>query len=263
MNDVPEKDRLHKRSSALLCALWFATLSPSALLPQNSDPKRLQSEAVPESSTQDRTPRKAFTAIILYHVWDNDRQAFRDATALDGEGLSIRAVRADGAVVKGSIRNTPDGGIAFHRTITDPVARRVTYVEVDYGARAVRSRPLGRKLANANLAHSSVCTSDPTAEWSTLLGFSVVHWHEVRPRPADYWVAPALDCFLLKRAYDVEDGTGRFIAIHEAVFVVEGEPNPALFRIPAETEADPAIPVVKELLEAHRKSPQAAPKKDQ
>jgi len=262
MNDVPEKGRLHKGSSVFLCALWFATLSPSALLPQDSDPKKLQSEAVPESSTQDRTPRKTFTALILYHVWDNDRQAFGGATPQAGEGmLFIQAVRSDGAFVKGNVTNTPEGGIVLHRSITDPVARRVTYVGMNAGVREINSRPLGSKLARANLAHSSVCTNDAKAEWSTLLGYGVVHIHRVLDPEhesvlADYWLAPALDCFTLKRTYDFRPGR---IAVHEAVFVVEGEPNPALFQIPAgKPETDPALPVVKELEEAYEKSTQAA-----
>jgi len=248
-----------KTKRALLCPLLFSVFPPALLLSQSTEPTKSQSEPAPQGAAQDRTPRKTFTAIILYHVWDNERQAFQPGS----QRQFISAVRSDGASVRGLVQSTPNGGIVFGRAITNPVARQVRYVGKPNGW----VRTLGPKLAREDLAYSSVCTSDPKAEWSTLLGYGVVHIHRALVPEhgnilTDYWLAPALDCFPLKRTYDV-GGSGR-VAVHEAVFVVEGEPNPALFQIPAgEPEKDPAVPVVEKLEEAYHKATQTAPGNDQ
>jgi hypothetical protein len=167
-------------------------------------------------------------------------------TVLDRSGNEVRkeqrlvAVRRDGSRVNVRYLRAPDErGLAAQKHILDlPRAEEVSSDEL---TESVTTLPL-RKTAVEYYQRLPECTIQDAAERSTMLGYEVVRVVRQPGTPGDNmivrwddWVAPALNCFPLKRT--VLRGRAEadlYISNVSEVYQVKvGEPEASLFERPA------------------------------
>jgi len=185
--------------------------------------------------------RNPFTAFTLERYYDGSGALVRSYN-------SIYAVRSDGSWVRIWPWQDPNGRYVEIREIWDFSAKE--NIGIDGLTDSVTTWPLSDGQVAAFRIPDKTCADDLTLERATLLGYEVVKVQRQTLQTSrkfverdEFWLAPALDCFRLREV--LASGTiGGDIARtteREVIFVIPGEPSPALFQIPPDyTERSPS-----------------------
>jgi len=175
---------------------------------------------------------RAFTAFSIERKYDLNgaEQAYEYQT---------HARRSDGSMVRAYRRKAPTGEWMLVKVIGDVPARRTFAVEP--ATRSVATYSLGPQGASV-----PACAPDANAERATMLGYEVARVERALSSPPEQtlllesWVAPALNCFPLKWTATMGLTLGqKFRNVNEVLLVIEGEPAPSLFEIPADYKERP------------------------
>jgi hypothetical protein len=149
---------------------------------------------------------------------------------------SVYARRSDGSTVEDVKKQImPNGGWADLRIVMD--YGTATRTSIDPSTESLTSYHYPATAIARLAAPPTVCSSDPTAKHTLILGYDAVAVERALagPRPdwgkATDWEAPQLNCFPLMET--VEFGGGAGTLTREALLVKEGDPPPVLFEIPS------------------------------
>lgn len=160
-------------------------------------------------------------------------------TAPNVYGMSedrIGAVRSDGSKVEVRRLTSPAGNVVEQRTISDLAFLRRTTID------GLTQSFTTYKLDPKTTSPPSSCSNETGAPHSSLLGYDVVNDKSMLPGPADgssrfveTWRTPTLDCLALDERFTqiAADGTTYVTNIRQVTRVEAGDPDPALFTIPA------------------------------
>jgi len=150
---------------------------------------------------------------------------------------SIVATRSDGSIVTVKRYPSPDnsGNWVQPRVLLDvPGKRRIS---IDPRTESLLIYPMtDAGLAVQRTWQKSFCADRSNLQRSTLLGYEVLKVQAKGPEELEertMWMAPKLDCFPLRETHTAGPPSGptqRTAA--EALFVIEGEPSPSLFKVP-------------------------------
>ncbi len=152
------------------------------------------------------------------------------------------AVRSDGAWVLGRYLARPDGTEYLVRGITFPGEGKYVSVFGDINAiQTVYAGSSGFRGVNHDDPSTS-CLTPVTGQYldgrtlvgtGVLLGYRTAHiQYQAGGKRHDQWMAPDLGCMPLKDVLQTQ--SGEFVGEEDAVAVVPGEPDPALFAVPAD-----------------------------
>jgi len=186
--------------------------------------------------SQERQPITPFTATLL-------RYTVNSAGKKDGAPLRcVTAFRSDGSLVRMAWVFMPDGHMTADRRIFDVATRKET--RVFEGTESKNTRPMSDITRHALMSHTQVCSGESgpysfeVVGHARMLGYDVIHLKRDSPlvkggsevQHTEKWVAPELDCYSL---YTKGQGSADHAGIDEVISVVHGEPDPALFEVPA------------------------------
>jgi hypothetical protein len=150
------------------------------------------------------------------------------------------ARRADGSTVQSRVVTGPDGKQYTQRTVAD--AAKGVRVVIDGVTQSITTYHLS-KVAVAELrAPARRCGNDASPSGESLMGHAVVRTVLNANGRIETFLAPDLGCVLLReRVYRPDaNGNDRQVASKEAVAVMPGDPDPALFVIPDWPERSPS-----------------------
>lgn len=141
------------------------------------------------------------------------------------------ARRSDGSSVTVFKRRNPNGDWVWSRRITDLAAGKE--LTVDPMTESVTTYPLPARNLESSRMKPQRCSQDSNPELGRMAGYDTEKVHRQIPAPEgsehDFWMAPSLDCFPLNQKTKFADG---YVNDRHAIFVLEGEPSPALFQVP-------------------------------
>ncbi len=169
----------------------------------------------PVAYTAEMTSRSYDAAGIMLHSW-----------------TAIEAQRSNGSKVL--VKVAIDGQPVGTKRITDTVAGRIISVDPLTQSRATFKMNEGE--VNVRRSPKAVCDSPPwfkadAAPGQKLLGWDVTHFVGQLPGenlPAEWWVAPSLNCLAMKTS--VKGPSNTDVLTVEKVTL--GEPDKSLFEIP-------------------------------
>lgn len=176
--------------------------------------------------------RKPFTALMAERYYNS-------SGALVESYTSIYAIRSDGSSARIWLREDPNGRRAVIKGIEDLASKK--RVAVDSMIESITTWPLSdEQVAGLKTADLS-CAQAAEGERTTVLGYDVVKIQEELQAPSgklhrdEFWRAPALDCFPMRERLSggPSGGPVTLSTEREVVYVIPGEPAPALFEIPA------------------------------
>jgi hypothetical protein len=185
--------------------------------------------------------RVPFTAVVVDTLYKYPSGEYatqlttKFAIRSDGSNVRIRQeVLADGTTneIKGLLDVPAKAGMT-----TDELTHSITTVHYDDASLAKYTTKPGS------------CAVDSPAESAQILGYTVLKSTREGPKTPDgerrtvRWVAPALDCYALKKTLLIAKAGGPLlpVTLSEVRSIVPGEPDPSLFAIPADrTERAPS-----------------------
>lgn len=146
----------------------------------------------------------------------------------------MEAVRPDGSIAR--LRKTVDGRPDPIDTVLDLTkAERITF---DPLGKTVTTYHLKAKAVKALAAPGPKCEIPGDASPETTLGYLTYHFNEshvfgTKTVREEKWVAPALDCFPLRRSYEVWDsGQYQGRTVGHVISLTVGTPDSSLFEVP-------------------------------
>lgn len=240
-----------RKTLLVTCILVICTLILIGLLVRfGGTPWRNQ--AFVSQSVKAQRPAHAFTATRSVAVFQGSN-LLPVATRIE-----TVAVRGDGS--RAEFRHVPNpsgsGRTLYFNKITDVPGRRLVVVEPL--GESVTTYPLNPKAVEFHATKPfDQCEGEPAGK---IVGYDVMLAQTTRPLPPargeikiQAWLAPALDCFPLRRETSLFwVGRDTQLTVESVVALIEGEPEGSLFEIPAAyVERSPS----EAMAEAKRKYP--------
>ena len=173
--------------------------------------------------------RKPFTAVMV------EKQYPGESDQPTRTEVYLRAFRSDGSRVTVRRRESPRHEWKEVRAILDLTGGK--RVSVDQFTESLTTIPLS--AGGVSFYRSwpkSECTGRPELPQSTVLGYEArkVQKQLGGGTRLELQMAPALDCFELEENWTFDPPGGpKYRGTRQALYVIEGEPPPALFEIPA------------------------------
>ncbi len=161
------------------------------------------------------------------------------------QSSTLYVVRSDGSRMEPRVIQARDGKLYEQRTIQDAASgRRVVIEGVTQSLTTYQLNE--RETAALRVAHRD-CQGNQSKEEERILGYrttrSLIRLGETPLASSiERWVAPELDCAVLKERFTKRDHAGQIVATQEK-WVTEirlGEPAAELFAIPAWPERTPS-----------------------
>ncbi|MBZ5516513.1 MAG: hypothetical protein LAN62_17020 [Acidobacteriia bacterium] len=173
--------------------------------------------------------RKPFTAVMV------EKQYAGDSSQASRAEVYLRAFRSDGSQVTVQQGQSPRQEWKESKVVLDLTGKK--RVTVDQFTESLTTY----RLTDGDVSYyrswpNSECSGRPELGQSTLLGYEVrkVEKQLGGETHLQLLMAPALGCFELQETYTVgPGGTRSYRVTREALYVIEGEPPPGLFEIPA------------------------------
>ena len=180
-----------------------------------------------ELVTQDRSEgRTPFTAHKITRMFDSD--GIQKLTT-----IHTYAVRSDGSFV--SLNQMSGSKVVGVKVILDTSSKK--RVAVDPLTESITTHPISIGHLRLFTSRANSCTEAEAteAESGQFLGYHVQkEVKESEVSRTERWVAPALNCYPLKKTFTViQNGVAGPHNESEIVAVIEGEPDPQLFEVPA------------------------------
>ncbi len=150
------------------------------------------------------------------------------------------ARRADGSTVESRVVTGPDGKQYTQRTVQDTATSRK--VVIDGVTQSVTSYHLSKAAAAELTTPARRCGAEALPTSEPVLGHRVVRTVLNANGRIETFLAPELGCALLRERFYRADASGKeyVAAAKEAVAVMKGDPDPALFVIPDWPERSPS-----------------------
>ncbi|MBL8292296.1 MAG: hypothetical protein JNN08_10700 [Bryobacterales bacterium] len=179
--------------------------------------------------------RVAYTATFQEWLYDRSGKLLLTQTGL-------HAQRVDGSAVRARNVERPDKtGFVTQRAILD--LARAEEIALDPLTESITTTPLRRDNVEfyRTLATATDCTDDHSVVRNTMLGYDVVRDVQTIGRQTarimrrEIWRAPDLGCLPLKETLTIgrTEADASAATIREVLKIEEGEPDAALFELPA------------------------------